>query len=69
MKFSRDPPDVEGNCECNWISSCGQPIKGGPPVWGLGDGLTTLHRKRPACYEMLHRTSEFAGSCEHDNKP
>jgi hypothetical protein len=27
------------------ISSCGQPTAGGPPVWGLGGELTTLHHK------------------------
>ncbi|KAJ4434273.1 hypothetical protein ANN_22825 [Periplaneta americana] len=25
---------------------CGQPIRGGPPAWGLGEGLTTHHRKK-----------------------
>ncbi|KAJ4448759.1 hypothetical protein ANN_00150 [Periplaneta americana] len=24
----------------------GQPIRGGPPAWGLGEGLTTHHRKK-----------------------
>jgi len=29
-------------------------------------GLTTPHRKKKkAPYEMLHRTMELAGSCEH----
>jgi len=23
-----------------------QPIRGGPPAWGLGEGLTTPHRKK-----------------------
>ena len=27
------------------INSRGQPIRGGPPAWGLGEVLTTLHRK------------------------
>jgi len=27
--------------EPNLISSRGQPTKGGPPGWGLGEGLTT----------------------------
>ncbi|KAJ4451539.1 hypothetical protein ANN_03004 [Periplaneta americana] len=26
--------------------SRGQPIRGGPPAWGLGEGLTTHHRKK-----------------------
>lgn len=31
--------------------------------WGL-----VAHRK-PACYEMLHRASDMAVSCEKGNKP
>jgi hypothetical protein len=27
--------------------------RGCPRVWGLGVGITTLHRKMPACYEVL----------------
>ncbi|KAJ4443279.1 hypothetical protein ANN_04947 [Periplaneta americana] len=27
-------------------ASRGQPIRGGPPAWGLGEGLTTHHRKK-----------------------
>jgi hypothetical protein len=26
----------------------------GPPAWGLGVELTTLHHKKLTCYEMLH---------------
>jgi hypothetical protein len=40
-----------------------------PPPWGLGEGLTTPHHKKPACYEMLHRSSELVGSSEHSNEP
>ncbi|KAJ4444054.1 hypothetical protein ANN_05843 [Periplaneta americana] len=28
------------------MRSRGQPMRGGPPAWGLGEGLTTLHRKK-----------------------
>jgi hypothetical protein len=38
-----------------------------PLAWGLGEGLTNLHCKKPACYEMLHRASELVGSHEHSN--
>jgi hypothetical protein len=41
--------------------SHGQPKRGGPPAWGLGERLS-------ACYEMLHTASELVGSCEHDNE-
>jgi hypothetical protein len=27
-------------------NSCGQPGSGGPPTWGLDEGLTTPHRKK-----------------------
>jgi len=37
-----------------------------PPVWGLGEGLPTPHRIKQTFYEILHRASETAGSCEHD---
>jgi len=39
---------------------------GGPPAWGLGDGLTTPHRKNQL---MLHGASKFARSCGHGNEP
>jgi hypothetical protein len=44
-----------------------KPTMCSPPAWGLGEGLTT-ESKCPSCYEMLHRTSELAGSCEHGNE-
>jgi hypothetical protein len=45
-----------------------QLISGGLPVWGLGESVTTPHHKKPACYEMLHKTLEW-GTCEHGNEP
>jgi len=42
---------------------------GRPPLWGLGEGLSTPRRKEKACYEMLHRVSEFVNCCEHGNEP
>jgi hypothetical protein len=44
-----------------------QPTRGGSAAWELGEGLTAPHRKKRACYGMLHRVSE--GSCEHGNEP
>jgi hypothetical protein len=49
-------------------ANSGQPKKGGPPASGLGVGLTTHHPKKTVCYEMLHRASDLAGSCEHGNE-
>jgi len=51
------------------MSSRGQPRRGDPPDFMLGEGSTTPHRKRKACYEMLHRASKLADHCEHDNEP
>jgi len=36
-----------------------QPTMGGPPTWGLGEGLTTPYRKKTGCNEMLHRASDL----------
>jgi len=47
---------------------CGQLIRGCPPPWGLGQGLTTSCRKRTACCEMLYRSFDLAGFCEHGNE-
>jgi hypothetical protein len=33
--------------------------------WAKGSLLTV---KKTACYEMLHRTSELEGFCEHGNE-
>jgi hypothetical protein len=41
----------------------------GSSAWGLGEGLRTHHYKKTACYEMLHKTFELAGSYEHGNEP
>ena len=30
-----------------------QSIRGGPPAWGLGEVITTPHRKNTASYEMF----------------
>jgi len=37
----------------------------------MGERLTTLHckKKKKACYEMLHKALELAGTCEHGNEP
>jgi hypothetical protein len=40
-----------------------------PLAWGSVEELTTSHRKIPASYEMIHRTSKLANSCEHGNGP
>jgi hypothetical protein len=40
-----------------------------PPAWGLGKGLVTPPYKKLACYKMLHKVLEVAGSCEHSTEP
>jgi hypothetical protein len=50
---------MEGSCEYTaYAGADGR--RGGPPAWGLGEALTTPHRKKTARYEMLHRDSELA---------
>ena len=43
-----------GQLRINRISSRGQPTRGGPPAWGLGEALTTpLREKKKNCSEIL----------------
>jgi hypothetical protein len=42
--------------------------KGGPPAWGLGEVLTSPHRKKVSCCESFNRVSK-AGTCECGNEP
>jgi len=51
-----------------YISLRRQPTRGGPTDWGFDEGLTTPHRKKSVCYEMLNRAS-VVGTCEHGNEP
>jgi hypothetical protein len=49
------------------ISSRVQLTRGGPPAFGVGEGLAIPHRKKPTCYEMLYRYPR--GPYEHGNEP
>jgi hypothetical protein len=51
-----------------WMVAANISKRGNPPAWELGEGLTTPHCKKPACYEMLHMTPELVGTCEHSNE-
>jgi hypothetical protein len=44
-----------GQLRIYWISSRGQPTRGGPPAWGLGGGVTTPHRKKKKHVTKCHR--------------
>ena len=33
--------------------------KGGPPAWGLGEVLTTPHRRNVSCYVLFKRASDL----------
>jgi hypothetical protein len=35
------------------MSSYGQQVRGGPPAWGLGKGLTTLHHKNSLLWNVI----------------
>jgi hypothetical protein len=37
----------------------GQPAVGGLPAWGLGEGLTSPHRKNIHCYETFRKASNM----------
>jgi hypothetical protein len=39
--------------------SRGQPTKSGPPAWGLGEVLTTPHRKKLPSYESFDKASDL----------
>jgi hypothetical protein len=58
------------------ISSRGQPTRGDPPAWWLGEVLTTAHRKKLSRYETFERLGpglilwgQVAGCCECGNEP
>jgi hypothetical protein len=46
-----------GGMEGSW--SLGQPTRGGPPVWGLGEVLMTHQRKKSPCYKTLTNASDL----------
>jgi hypothetical protein len=56
---------MAGSCE--YMSQRGD--KGWSSSWVLGEGLTILHHKKPACYKMLHRALDLVGSHVHGNEP
>ena len=45
----------------SWISSRGQPTRGGPPAWGLGEVLTT-----PRCKTRMLRNTHRRDACSGD---
>ena len=48
------------------LRSRGQPTRGGPPAWGLGEALTTPPHEKQNCSEIL--MGEIAGACEYGNE-
>jgi len=48
------------------INNRGQPKRGGPPAWGVGDMLETPHRKKPPRYEMFTVASGLVGKRTRD---
>jgi hypothetical protein len=43
------PQVADGGTASNMEGSRGQPIRGDPPAWGLGEVLTTPHSKNVSC--------------------
>jgi hypothetical protein len=46
LRMEETPSSFGGWLRIYWISSRGQPTRGGLPAWELGVGLTTPHRKK-----------------------
>jgi hypothetical protein len=49
------------------IRSCEQSIRGGPPTWILGEGLTTPHLKNVASFKAVYSVSDLGSSSETSN--
>ena len=52
-----------GQLRIYWIRSRGQPTRDGPPAWGLGEVLTTPHRRNISCYEQFTKASDLDWYC------
>ncbi|KAJ4451719.1 hypothetical protein ANN_03189 [Periplaneta americana] len=50
-----------GHC-VDGISSRGQPISGGPPAWGLGEGVTNHHCKKQLVMKPYNKPRNGTGS-------
>jgi len=47
--------NMEGSCEYS------EPTRGSPPAWGLGEVLTTPHRKNVYCYDIFIQNAAGVG--------
>ena len=54
LRIEEQPPNTEGS----YISSRGQPTRGGPPAWEFGEVLTTPRRKKVTMLRIKHRCLE-----------
>ena len=66
----RNGLQYEGELWIYWINSCGQPTRDDHPAWGLGEVITTLHRKNVSCYEtfILWKTLTNQNSIQEEIK-
>ena len=53
------PQVRDGGIASSMEGSYGQPSRGGPPSWGLGEVLTTPYRKNVSSYELCTRKSQY----------
>jgi hypothetical protein len=68
QELNTRPPDMEVRCE--YIERAVVNSRQGVVGFWVGEALTTPRRKKEiGCYEVLHRTSEWAGSYEYVNEP
>jgi hypothetical protein len=57
------PPAMEGSCE--YIEkAAAETTRGGPPAWGLGVGLTTLHHKNKLVTKNLTEPRTWTDSLD-----
>jgi hypothetical protein len=67
-RWGRWPPDMEGSCEYIEYKQLWTAEKMWSFRLGVGRGANKLSQYKPACYEMLYRTSELVGSFKHGNE-
>jgi hypothetical protein len=53
--MEKQPPDMKGICKFIEKNSRGQPTKGDPSAYGLGDVLTTPHCKNLTTLRTRHK--------------
>jgi hypothetical protein len=61
LRMEETPSSYGGKLRIYWISSRGQPTRGGPPAWGLCVGLATPHRKNKLVTKTFTKPRTWRG--------